>query len=365
MRLAVILVHYHTPELLGPACEALVRDAEAGGLELEGLVVDNGSRPEDRRLLAALPFPCLAAEGNLGYAGGANLGLRHTTAELAVVMNPDVLVLPGCLTALAAALSTCAAAGPRFYWDRGRHFLLPPTEPVSRRGEIWRLLARRGEGWARRGRRRWRRHARRHWLAQRPFRTYDLSGALLALRRSAWEQIGPFDEAYRLYFEETDWLWRLRRAGLGARLVPAAEAVHLYAQSVRREERADAWFLASSRRFRRRVFGRLFTSLLELASRRVAAAPPPAAGGAAPRPARIADAAWLEVSPTAAGVPAAGRRLARAAAEHPGDVWSLPPEIWQRLAAGTYYLRTVDESGGDLELRIVDKPVIGRGLRLC
>ncbi len=351
MKLAVVIVHYRTPELLGPACEALAADAGAAGIELEGVVVDNGSRPGDRELLAELPFRRLDPGRNLGYAGGANLGLRQTAADLVLVMNPDVVVLPGCLAALVATLdSGAAAAGPRFFWDHGKRFLLPPTEPVSRRAELWRLAAARGGRWAARGRRRWRRHARRHWLAAAPLRSYDLSGALLAIRRSAWQRVGPFDEAYRLYFEETDWLQRLRRAGREARFVPAAEAVHLYAQSVPRQDRAAAWFLESNRRFRRRVFGRPFAGLLELLGRITSPRRPPPAETTSPPAA--AAAAWLEVSPSAIGYPAAGRRL-----EPPSTFAgaALPQEIWQRLAAGTYFVRTVDGPGRDLSLAVVDK----------
>ena len=147
-------------------------------------------------------------------------------------MNPDVLVLPGCLPALLAALRAGAAvAGPRFYWDRGRRLLLPPAELRTRREELLRLLAGKRGGWAARARRRWRRHARRHWEAREPLPSHALSGSLLALRRSAWEAVGPFDEGFRLFFEETDWLLRARRQGLAGRYVPAAEAVHLYSQS--------------------------------------------------------------------------------------------------------------------------------------
>ena len=57
---------------------------------------------------------------------------------------------------------------------------------------------------------------------------------------------------------------------------------------------------------------------------------------------------WLEVSPAAAGYPAAAWQLSRA--EEPID---LPDEIRARLAPGTYYLRSLDESGLEVGLRIL------------
>ncbi len=358
MKLAAVLVHYHTPELLEAATEALRRDADAAGIELEALVVDNGSRPQDREILESLPFKCLTPGRNLGYAGGVNPGLQPTQPDAVIVVNPDVLVLPGRLAALSEALRDGAdAAGPRFYWDPQQRFLLPPTEAVNRRTQVLRVLAERDERWAGPGRRAWRRHARRHWQAQDAFSSFDLSGALLAVRRSAWHRIGPFDEDYRLYFEETDWLQRLRAAGREARCVPAAEAIHLYDQSTRYESRAGTWFLESNRRFRRRTFGRAFTAALEFLS-----SPPktPATASdhrAESRESEPRDApAWLEVSASPIGYPAAGHQLNVAELPLPGDPRSwLSEEIWQRLAPGTYFLRTVDAAGRDCGLRSIDK----------
>ncbi len=354
MQLAIVIVHYHTPGLVAAALEALADDLARSGPEAELLLVDNGSRPEDRELFAELPVRRLDPGRNLGYAGGVNLGVRESTAERVVVMNPDALVLPGCLGALAEALDQgAAAAGPRFYWDREKRWLLPPTELRSRRAELWALVARRGGRWAERGRRRWRRHARRHWLARRRFPSFELSGALIAFRRSAWQRVGPFDEGYRLYFEETDWLERLRAAGLHACCVPQAEVVHLYAQSTMREPRADDWFLESNRRFRRRFYGPAFTTALELLSRLVKARMP--RGVAAwdertPEGAAYAG-AWLELSASAAGYPAAARPPGASSAS------ALSEEIRQQLQPGEYYLRWVDPEGRELAVRALQVPM--------
>jgi len=348
VKLAVVLVHYFTPDLAERACHALLQDANASDLELEIVLIDNGSRAEDQKTLASLPARLLEPGRNLGYAGGANLGFAETEADFVVVMNPDVEVIAGCLRALVDALrSGASVAGPRFYWDREKHLQLPPTEAVGRLPESLRIFAQRSQRWARLARRLWRLHARRQWLAQAPLRSYDLSGALLAFRRLAWEQIGPFDEGYRLYFEETDWLQRLRRAGLPALYVPAAEAVHLYAQSTVLEGEAQTWFLESNRRFRLRFYGRAFTNLLETLASRHRQTPSLASSTEPSDLHQVVSqhATWLEVSPSPLGYPAAGWPLGR---NHPAVPQTLPAEVLDRLAPGIYTMSYVDDHGREL-----------------
>ncbi len=348
MRIAVILVHYRTPELAAMAVAALQDDARGSGLQLEGILVDNGSDEAGRALLARLPFERIDPGANLGFAGGVNLGVARSRAEMIVVMNPDVRVLPGCLGALAEALrSGAAVAGPRFYWDEARRMVLPPAEQRSRLSELRALLATRGEGWAADARRRWRRHARRHWEALRPLASHALSGSLLAFTRAAWTRVGPFDDGFRLYFEETDWLRRAERLGLPARYVPAAEAIHLHGRSAVQEARSSAWFEESARRYRVRHYGRWFAGLLEALDRRL---PRRATAALAGSPREGLDLTgfpfplWVEVSPNPAGFPAAGELLTAP----PAGGWRLPAEIAERLAGTGFALRVVDAEGREL-----------------
>lgn len=359
--LAIILVHYRTPGLLVDAVAALRKDLATCRLDAEILVVDNGSEPADRQAWSDLPVRRIDPGSNLGYAGGVRCGVEATAAERIVAMNPDVLVVEGCLGHLTAELEHgAAAAGPQFYWDRERRLLLPPTERRSATAELRAAAARRFPptlaGGARRA---WRRHARRHWEATAPFASAALSGALIAFRRDAWSKIGPFDDAFRLYFEETDWLLRLGAAGLVSRLVPAAEAVHLFAQSSVQEPHATAWFGEAERLFRRRHYGAGVTRLLDLLS----AGPPARAlrSHRSPRSHHRADdmlgpesppvlplrelstprpPAWVEVALSPAGFPAAGERLAA-----PQRDWQLANEIWRRLPPGELWIRGVDAAG--------------------
>ena len=53
------------------------------------------------------------------------------------------------------------------------------------------------------------------------------------IRRDAWEAVGGFDEGFRpVWFEDVDFLKRLRRAGYRVRYVPSAVARHRGGHSV-------------------------------------------------------------------------------------------------------------------------------------
>jgi GT2 family glycosyltransferase len=73
-----------------------------------------------------------------------------------------------------------------------------------------------------------------------------LMGAVLLVRRAAIEQVGPADDGFFLFSEETDWCLRFHEAGWAVLFDPAAEATHvlghshggrLFAQNVRSQLR--------------------------------------------------------------------------------------------------------------------------------
>lgn len=377
MRLGVVLVHYHTPELARRAVASLERELAAlAGQGVRGrlMIVDNGSDAAGREILAGLAAEVLRPAENLGYAGGINAGVAHLPDSHALLLaNPDLELLPGALGALLAALDRGAAvAGPRFFWDAGRRLRLPPTEARDTWSAALAALAPRSPAWAARARRRWRRHARRHWLARNDIASLALSGALLAVTRGAWDRVGPFDTRFRLYFEETDWLRRLQRAGLSSRYVPAAEVVHSFAQSAAAEPRAAEWFRESAARYAAKHQGRLRRAAMAALAR--AAAQPPAvadveaarsfrapgpdanggaaAGATAGEPEqegrldlssiRAGRRLWVELSPRPEGFPAAAEPLTSGARD-----WRLPAEVRAGLV-GTWWAQVTDESGREL-----------------
>jgi GT2 family glycosyltransferase len=56
-------------------------------------------------------------------------------------------------------------------------------------------------------------------------------GAVWLVRREAIEEVGPADDSFFLFSEETDWAYRFRQAGWKVLFFPGAGATHVYAAS--------------------------------------------------------------------------------------------------------------------------------------
>jgi hypothetical protein len=148
-------------------------------------------------------------------------------------------------------------AGPTMFWDDGATMHLPAAEEPSPAELVRRVLALDPARSARVFRREARRALSRELLARegRTAEVSALSGALMVTSRAVLDRVGPFDEAYRLYYEENDWQRRLRSAGGRILLVGRARVVHRFAQSARREPRSEGWFHESEQRYFETHFG--------------------------------------------------------------------------------------------------------------
>jgi N-acetylglucosaminyl-diphospho-decaprenol L-rhamnosyltransferase len=296
--ISLVLVTFRSAGVVGAAVTSFRREAERLGRAAEVVMVDHSEDAAEREQLAPWADRFLA-EANRGYAAGINAGLAASDGDVLLVGNPDVVFPPGSLAALLQALEEgWDLVGPQLVIGE---MLLPPADRQTPGEELARWLAARSRvAWRRHLRaevRRW----RRAWEATAPLPVPCLSGSLLAFTRSAAGRVGPWDERYFLYFEETDWLRRAAAGGLRIGLVPAARVVHLWGQAADPAEHA-AVFLASRRRFLRRHFGRRGAMAARLTH-----GPTPLRPAPLPHDLRLParSVLWL-ASPTAIGIPAAG-----------------------------------------------------------
>lgn len=225
--LSIIILNYKSRGLVKQCVKTIGLCAPA--LSHEIIVVDNDSGDGTGEMLAAA-FPrvrFIASPANVGYAAGNNLGIRAARGRYVVIMNPDITVRPGALEAMAAFMDAnpdVGILGPKLVRPDGE--LDPscyrfPTYaiPAYRRTPLGRMPAGRAA------------------VARYLMDDYDkedtrdvdwLLGAVLMVRREALDQVGPLDERYFLYFEDTDWCRRFWQAGWRVVYFTGAKMVHYH-----------------------------------------------------------------------------------------------------------------------------------------
>ena len=158
----------------------------------------------------------------LGFAANLNRGFARTTAELLVAANPDAVPAPGAVDALRAFMEAhprCGAAGPRMVfpdgsWQPSRRRFPTVTGTIVRRTPLRKLVPQR-------------RHLHLDEApAVEPVEAEWMLGGFLMLRRTMLEELGGFDEGFRLYGEDIDLQYRAMRAGWERWYVPAAVVRH-------------------------------------------------------------------------------------------------------------------------------------------
>lgn len=342
---SLLLVNYHAAALARRAVDSA---RAASSVPLQIVVVDNStSSQESDRLRESGPDRLIAADHNLGYAGGINRGLRFCEGELVLICNPDVVFHAASIDLLAEALrGRIAMTGPRFCWDDGARWLLPPAEMATAGGKLSQALATRWSAWRRRRDvSRFRRRVR-FWLLQAPARVRAISGAVMCVRRSALDAVGGFDERFPLYFEEIDLMRRLSQRGEEILYVPAASCRHLYNQSAAQDPAAPSTFEESERLYHRKWSG----AWLPRTVARISRALNSSGGFQAVSP---SDALSIPTPVASYLVEASPLNHFEVATGHfpSGPITGVPAEVWSAYRNKSLFLRVIHRESGKVAAR--------------
>lgn len=173
----------------------------------------------------------LALRSNRGYGGAVNAATADLPASVRwiLVSNPDVVLSANAIDILVAAGEEdekIAAVGPCIRGAGGELYPSARAVPSLRTGIGHALFV---NLWAANP---WTRAYRKETEEQPHRRDAGwLSGACVMVRRSAFEQLGGFDEGFFMYFEDVDLGHRLGKAGYRNLYEPAAVVVHTGAHS--------------------------------------------------------------------------------------------------------------------------------------
>ncbi|HUQ63953.1 MAG TPA: glycosyltransferase family 2 protein [Acidimicrobiales bacterium] len=220
-RTSAVVVNYNARDHL---LECL-RSLRADGME-EIVVVDNASRDGSATAIAAEdPQARFVDTGaNLGFGTAANRGVAATSSDYVMILNPDAIVEPGGTKMLVDALDTEAAlavVGPRVENPDGSLY------PSARRfPDLRTAIGHAFLGFLRPENRFTRDYKMLDHDRSRASEVDWISGTCMLVRRSAFDEVGGFDESYFMYVEDVDLCWRLRRAGWTVGYDPRARVVH-------------------------------------------------------------------------------------------------------------------------------------------
>ncbi len=212
---------------------------------VDGVVVTHGPDPKLDRCLKALrpqvdelvvvanpPAPAVDAtlivnDRALGFAANANKGIAATSTPYVVLANPDTEAREDAVELLLEFAESHPRAGvigpqvqfPDGRWQPSRRRFPTVRGTIVRRTPLRRIL---------------RPETRQldHYLLQdrpaEPVQADWMLGAFLLLRREMLDELGGFDEGFRLYGEDIDLCYRAAKAGWERWYVPQAVVSHVH-----------------------------------------------------------------------------------------------------------------------------------------
>ncbi len=235
---SVVVVSFNTRNTLRESLQSI--DRETGNLQLEVLVVDNGSR-DGSQAMVEQEFPhvhLIRSAENLGFGGGNNLAIEAARGRYIVLLNSDAFLCQGSLQAAfesmerfpQVALAGGQLIGRDHSWQpSARMFPHVITDAFVLTGLAHRYPKSRIFG-----------RSDRTWAdPAQPAEVDWVPGAFSIIRAEALRKVGLFDPRFFLYSEEVDLCRRIKQAGYQIWYWPEIQVIHLGGESSRRLEEVD------------------------------------------------------------------------------------------------------------------------------
>lgn len=275
MSIAIIIVNYKTADLTVECLRSLSEERLLEDFNV--VVVDNDSQDESFEKLSTAvllegwsDWVTVKSSGfNGGFAYGNNFAIRElmqrrTPPDLFYLLNPDTRVHRNAVANLATFIRNnpkVGIVGSHIEDSNGKllqasfkfHSFLTELNRGFSFGVLTKLL--------------------KSWLSSesipmQPERVDWVSGASLMIRKSVFDDIGLLDEAYFMYFEETDFCLHASRASWECWLVPNSVVTHYVGQSsgitnTKMLKRLPTYWFNSRRRYFLKNHGVLYAMLTD------------------------------------------------------------------------------------------------------
>ncbi len=212
-RVTAVVLSYNGRELLEQMLPTLLAQRYS---DFDTLVVDDGSADGTIEWLRERwpQFRAISNPRNLGVAASLNRGVQAARGEYVALLNNDLELDPGWMGTLVATLDVYPEAAAA----TGKLLDFYSRELIEAAGDLMRwsgMSDHRGQG------------KRDGTAYEEPSAIFSPCAGAALYRRSAFAEVGLFDEDFFAYLEDIDWGFRAQLAGFTARYEPAAVAYHM------------------------------------------------------------------------------------------------------------------------------------------
>jgi GT2 family glycosyltransferase len=233
MDVSVLIINYNSGKDICNCIDSLV--AQTNDLNYEIIVVDNASTDlsvESIRKYRNIKL--ITNDKNIGFGAANNIGLKHSSGEYVFLLNPDTVLLNNAAKIFFDFMENdenknVACCGGRLFDENMGPSISYGSFPKFK--DIYRYIYR---------------SEKLSDFANTLFNGNNtsscttgintdpeiirdvnyISGADLFLRKNVLEKVGVFDEAFFMYFEETELCYRLKKNNYQIKYVPEARIIH-------------------------------------------------------------------------------------------------------------------------------------------
>ncbi len=232
MDISIIVVNWNTVDMLRDCLTSVVQNLD--DLDAEVIVIDNASSDGSQEMVGRefQNVVLIKNKENVGFAAANNQGFRIAKGEYVLLLNSDTIVHGDVLKQSVNYLvehKSVGAMGCRVLNTDGSVQLTCSEFPTLTNllvmsSGLWKLKSPRWFG----------KYLMTDWQRDSERSVEVISGCYLLLRQEVIREVGPLDEHFFFFGEETDWCYRIRSADWQLMFAPVGEITHHGGGSVKK-----------------------------------------------------------------------------------------------------------------------------------